>query len=373
MKLGTMSVRFFILKKRTLKNGEAPIILRITIDGDFDEARIMRSVNTDLWNQDIGLSSGKDRAAKELNEYIHTIHTRTKEIHKELLLLGAMITPGIILRKLFNKEDQVTVLKVFREHNEECRKLIGIDFAYSTVNRYDNCLQSLSTVIEKEYGKEDISFHEFNGDLIRKYELYLKLEKGLATNTLVRYMKAIKKISNLAIAKGYLKTDPFAGLKFRQPKTNPVFLTMEELERVMGKELDIERVDLVRDVFVFCCWTGLAFIDVQNLKKEHIIQDNKGMHWIRKARQKTDTMCNIPLLDIPLSIIKKYEGHKMCESKGILLPVMCNQKFNSYLKEIADLCGIDKPISSHCARHRESFNYVYSSILQSCICRQVTI
>lgn len=335
MKQETMNVRFFILKKRTLKNGEAPIILRVTIDGDYEEARIMRSVRPECWNQDIGLSSGKDRAAKELNEYIHILHTKTKEIHKELLLLRALITPDVILKKLFNKEDQITVLKIFRDHNEECRKLIGIDFAYSTVNRYDNCLKSLSEVIEKEYGKKDITFFEFNGELIHKYELYLKIDKGLSANTLVRYMKAIKKISNLAIAKGYLKIDPFAGLKFRQLKTNPVFLTMEELERIKEKDFSIERIGLVRDVFVFCCFTGLAFIDVQNLKKEHIIQDNKGLYWIRKAREKTDTMCNIPLLDVPLSIIRKYEGHKMCESKGILLPVMCNQKMNSYLKETA--------------------------------------
>ena len=149
-------------------------------------------------------------------------------------------------------------------------------------------------------------------------------------------MKVIKKISGLAITSGLLKTDPFAGMKFKQPKT---------------KEFDVPRIALVRDVFVFCCMTGLAFIDVRNLKKEHIFLDSDGTYWIRKTRQKTENMCDIPLLDIPLEIIRRYEDHKMCKTKGILLPVMCNQKMNSYLKEIADFCGIDKEISTHSARH----------------------
>lgn len=164
-------------------------------------------------------------------------------------------------------------------------------------------------------------------------------------------MKVIKKASTLALTAGLLKSDPFAGMRFKQPKTNPVFLTKEELNIITTKEFTLPRIALVRDVFVFCCYTGLAFIDVSSLKKEHIVIDNEGTYWIRKSREKTQNMCDIPLLDIPLEIIQRYKDHKMCKSKGILLPVMCNQKMNSYLKEIADFCGIDKDITTHVARH----------------------
>lgn len=351
MKQEMMNVLFYIIKTRTLRNGEAPILLRVTIDGSYSDIRINRSVKTELWDAKLGMCRGKSREANELNEYIRSLHTRLYEIHRNMVLQDEYFSPDILLKKLFNKETTKIVMVFFKEHNEDCRRRIGIDYAYSTINRYDNCYKTLQVVIEKEYGKSDITFTEFNNQLIRKLELYLKVDKGLSQNTLVRYMKVIKKISGLAITSGLLKTDPFAGMKFKQPKTNPVFLTKEELDKIIQKEFDVPRIALVRDVFVFCCMTGLAFIDVRNLKKEHIFLDSDGTYWIRKTRQKTENMCDIPLLDIPLEIIRRYEDHKMCKTKGILLPVMCNQKMNSYLKEIADFCGIDKEISTHSARH----------------------
>lgn len=351
MKQEMMNVLFYIIKTRTLKNGEAPILLRVTIDGTYSDIRINRSVKTELWDAKLGMCKGKSREANELNEYIRSLHTRLYEIHRNMVLQDEYFTPDILLKKLFNKETTKTVMVFFKEHNEDCRRRIGIDYAYSTINRYDNCYKTLQVVIEKEYGKSDITFTEFNNQLIRKLELYLKVDKGLSQNTLVRYMKVIKKISGLAITAGLLKTDPFAGMKFKQPKTNPVFLTKEELNKIIQKEFDIPRIALVRDVFVFCCMTGLAFIDVRNLKKEHIVLDSDGTYWVRKTREKTENMCDIPLLDLPLEIIRRYENHKMCKTKGILLPVMCNQKMNSYLKEIVDFCGIDKEISTHSARH----------------------
>lgn len=351
MKQEMMNVLFYIIKTRTLRNGEAPILLRVTIDGTYSDIRINRSVKTELWDTKLGMCRGKSREANELNEYIRSLHTRLYEIHRNMVLQDEYFSPDILLKKLFNKETTKTVMVFFKEHNEDCRRRIGIDYAYSTINRYDNCYKSLQTVIEKEYGKSDITFTEFTNQLIRKYELYLKVDKGLSQNTLVRYMKVIKKISGLATAASLLKIDPFAGMKFKQPKTNPVFLTKEELDKIIQKEFDIPRIALVRDVFVFCCMTGLAFIDVRNLKKEHIVLDSDGTYWIRKTREKTENMCDIPLLDLPLEIIRRYENHRMCKTKGILLPVMCNQKMNSYLKEIVDFCGIDKEISTHSARH----------------------
>lgn len=351
MKQEMMNVLFYIIKTRTLKNGEAPILLRVTIEGSYSDIRINRSVKTELWDAKLGMCRGKSREANELNEYIRSLHTRLYEIHRNMVLQDEYFSPDILLKKLFNKETTKTVMVFFKEHNEDCRRRIGIDYAYSTINRYDNCYKTLQVVIEKEYGKSDITFTEFNNQLIRKLELYLKVDKGLSQNTLVRYMKVFKKISGLAITSGLLKTDPFAGMKFKQPKTNPVFLTKEELDKIIQKEFDIPRIALVRDVFVFCCMTGLAFIDVRNLKKEHIVLDSDGTYWIRKTREKTENMCDIPLLDLPLEIIRRYENHRMCKTKGILLPVMCNQKMNSYLKEIADFCSIDKEISTHSARH----------------------
>ena len=164
-------------------------------------------------------------------------------------------------------------------------------------------------------------------------------------------MKCLKKITNLALANEWITKDPFIGIKFHEKEVIREFLTLDELHRIYNKEFSLDRITVVRDVFIFAAFTGLAFIDVQQLSAEHIVQDNNGNYWIRKPRQKTKNMCNIPLLDIPMQILEKYKSHPTCQKKNVLLPVPCNQKMNSYLKEIADLCGIKKNLTTHTARH----------------------
>ena len=164
-------------------------------------------------------------------------------------------------------------------------------------------------------------------------------------------MKCLKKITNLSLANEWISKDPFMGIKFHEKEVHREFLTWDELQTVINKKFELSRIDLVRDIFIFCAFTGLSFIDVKQLTSEHIVKDREGNYWIRKARQKTKNMCNIPLLDVPLAIIEKYKGYPLCEKRNVLLPVPCNQKMNSYLKEIADLCGIKKNLSTHSARH----------------------
>jgi len=192
---------------------------------------------------------------------------------------------------------------------------------------------------------------EVNGELIRAFEFYLKTEKECQQNTVIRYMKCLKKITNLALANEWITKDPFIGIKFHEKEVIREFLTLDELHRIYNKEFSLDRITVVRDVFIFASFTGLAFIDVQQLSAEHIVQDNNGNYWIRKPRQKTKNMCNIPLLDIPMQILERYKSHPTCQKKNVLLPVPCNQKMNSYLKEIADLCGISKCLTTHIAKH----------------------
>lgn len=238
-----------------------------------------------------------------------------------------------------------------QEHNDQCRALVGTDYALITVRRYESCRRYLAELIRQRYGKEDLPLAEVNGELVRAFAFYLKTEKGCQQNTVIRYMKCLKKITNLARANDWMAKDPFLGIRFHEKEVVREFLTMDELQTIYRKEFPLERLTLVRDVFIFAAFTGLAFIDVQQLAPEHIVRDNNGNLWIRKPRQKTKNMCNIPLLDIPLEILRKYADHPTCRKKGVLLPVPCNQKMNSYLKEIADICMIRKNLTTHCARH----------------------
>jgi site-specific recombinase XerD len=353
MKQETFRVLFFIAKKRLMKNGEAPIYLRVTVDGSCEDVRIKRSIPESLWTQAKGCSKGKDKYSLELNDYIRELNLRLLTIHKDLTLEGSPFTAQTILNKLFGKEeeDQLTLLKVFKEHNEKCRKLIGIDYAASTINRYDNCYKHIAELIQLKYGKADLPLANLKGEFVRDFEFYMKTEKSCQQNTVIRYMKCFKKVTNIALANGWLERDPFAGIKFKEVEVTKEFLTEEELQAVMQKDFEIERMEIVRDVFIFCCMTGLAFIDAYSLKEEHLVKDNKGNLWIRKNRQKTKNACNVPLLEIPKLILEKYKDHPLCARKQTLLPVPANQKMNSYIKEIATLCNIKKNLTTHTARH----------------------
>jgi site-specific recombinase XerD len=170
-------------------------------------------------------------------------------------------------------------------------------------------------------------------------------------NSSLKHLKNLKKVIRIALANDWIKKDPFYGIQFKHEETNIEFLTQEELERLIHKDFSLQRLSQVRDIFVFCCFSGLAFVDVQQLTPNHLVKDNNGAMWIRKNRQKTGNMCNIPVLSAARNLIEKYQDHPDCIRKKVLLPVMSNQKMNAYLKEIADLCGINKKLTTHVARH----------------------
>ena len=249
------------------------------------------------------------------------------------------------------RKQERTIFQVIQDHNDETHKLIGKDFVEITWRRYETMKRYLGELIKEKYDVADLPLSDFTGDVIRAYEVYLKTEKDLCQNTLIRYMKALKKITNRCLANDWIQKDPFAGIKFREEPTEPEFLTLEEVDRIYNCTPGSKRLEVIRDMFLMSAFKGVAFTDVSQLTKEHIVIDNDGNKWIRKPRQKTKQMSNIPLLDVPLSIIEKYQGDQKAKKKGVLLPVPCNQVMNLYLKEIATICNINKHLTMHTARH----------------------
>lgn len=357
MKQGTMNILFFPLKSKVLKNGEAPILLRVTIDGQYDEVRIQRSVSVNLWNPSKGYCRGKDRVSLELNSYIDNLKVRLLQIHKDLLLEEAFITPRALLMKLFAKEEKHTLLAAMGQHIENCKRRIDIDFRLGSLKRYVNCYDALKIMVDRFYAKEDITFYELTGRFVDEFELYLRTEKKLSQNTLTKYMTCLKKITNSALRNDWMKRDPFVDKKnlFRKVETTPTFLTLDELKKIDEKEFAVQRLEHVKDFFLFCCYTGLAFIDAKTLCSEHLLRDNNNDLWIRKSRIKiTDAKesctCNVPLLPQAQAILEKYNWSPEKENAPCL-PIPSNQKMNAYLKEIAVLCGIKKKLTVHVARH----------------------
>ena len=353
MERTTFSLLFYIRRDKLNKRGEAPVFMRLTINGERADASIKRFIEPHAWNSAKGKANEKSRGGKDLNLYLDAISANILRIQRDLELDKKEVSAQIILNRYLGKEqsDRHTLMEVFRAHNEKCRALSGISLAPGTVIRYETSLRLTEAFLRTTYKKEDCYLDEITHQFVEDYDFYLRTVRRCCHNTTTKYLLNFKKIIRIALAKGWMKKDPFAQVHFHFEPVEREFLEKQELKVLLNKEITITRLAQVRDIFCFCCLTGLAFMDVQQLKPEHLVADIHGKIWIRKARQKTKNMCNIPLLDEAQKIIDRYKEHPYCQTHGVLLPVCSNQKMNSYLKELADICGIRKNLSTHCARH----------------------
>ena len=353
MERTTFGLLFYIRRDKTNKKGEAPVFMRLTINGERADASIKRFIEPHAWNSAKGKANEKCRGGKDLNLYLDAISANILRIQRDFELDKKEVSAQIILNRYLGKEqsDRHTLMEVFRAHNEKCRALSGISLAPGTVIRYETTLRLTEEFLQKSYQKEDCYLDEVTNQFIEDFEFFLKTVRRCCHNTTSKYLMNFKKIIRIALAKGWMKKDPFAQIRFHLDPVEREFLEKQELKAMLNKAISIPRLAQVRDIFCFCCLTGLAFTDVQQLKEEHLVADIHGKIWIRKARQKTKNMCNIPLLDEAQKIIDRYRDHPYCQTHGVLLPVCSNQKMNSYLKELADICGIRKNLSTHCARH----------------------
>ncbi len=350
----TFKILFFVQKTRVAKNGEVPVLLRITVNGQRAVTSVNLKVDPVKWNTVAGKSIGNTREDDELNARIDTIRVRVMQVHRQMELDGETITAQGVIDRYLGRDTKpaVMLLELFREHNEKCHKLSGNGMAPGTVERYETSYKHTADFLRLTYNRDDIPVASVDHKFITDYEFYLRTERKCSHNTAVKYVKNnFGKIIRIAIANGYITKNPFANIKYRLDDVDRDFLEDHEIRAMMDKKIGIERLAQVRDAFVFCCFTGLAFSDIKGLKPEHIVRDNNGALWIRKKRQKTGNMCNIPLLDPAREILERYEDHPICLKNGVLLPVVSNQKMNAYLSEIADICGITKKISSHTGRH----------------------
>lgn len=352
MKQNTFSILFLIRKTRLTKKGEAPIQMRITANGRFIELNTQRKIEPANWNQKKERAIGKTPAYQEINRYLEWLRTQAYEIQKKLFQENGYTEPILIKEYLQGKHNTCKMFfEAFEEHNEQMAQLVGKEYNLTTLRRYRLCLRYFKEMLSKETKVEDIPFKNVTGEMIRNFEAFLKIEKDCAQNTVIRYMKCLKKITNLALANGWITINPFSSVKFKEKKVVRDFLTIDELNILINKKFEIPRLEIVRDIFLFCCYTGLAFIDVYGLTREHIIEDAKGRKWIHKQRQKTEVEFFVPLLELPLALIEKYKNHPSCKDSGKVFPVYVNQKMNSYIKEIADFCGIKKHLTMHIARY----------------------
>ncbi|MBI2271449.1 MAG: site-specific integrase, partial [Bacteroidetes bacterium] len=224
-------------------------------------------------------------------------------------------------------------------------------FSIKTHQRFEITKNKVLDFMKEVYKVSDMPLEKVKFAFATELEHFLTVNKGIQPNTAMKYIKNIKKIMNMAVNLEWIPTNPLNGFKCTYVNPDREILTPIELDLMYQKEFISKRLEDVRDVYVFCCYTGYAYAEVEKLKIDDVCIGIDGERWIRTNRNKTDGKENIMLLPIALQIIEKHKQHPLCKAKNKLLPVITNQKFNEYLAEIATLYGIKKHLTSHTARH----------------------
>lgn len=345
------SLLFYLRKYKKDRVGRSMIYVRITVQGQRAEFTTGRKIHPSIWDPAQFKAIGFSAEIRQLNSYLQKISTDLFR-HADKLKDREGTFSALELKEAYLGIDKHSkmLLQIFQEHNEQVDSLIGQDFAPGTAERYRTARKHLEGYIQKEYRRKDIPVTQVNHAFISGFEYYLKTVRKCSHNTAIKYVVNFKKIIRIAYANGWITKDPFVNWKARLKNVEREFLTQDELQRLMELELFNNRLDHVRDVFVFCCFTGLAYADVKKLSHDDFVIGIDGELWINTKRTKTKSKSNIPVLPTAIAILEKYEGSDHLTGNRVL-PVLTNQKMNAYLKEIADLSGIKKHLTTHLARH----------------------
>lgn len=347
-----LSFLFYLKKPKGYISGPVPIYLRLTVNGQRAEMSTSKECLPERWNAAAGLAKGTTEDIKSLNAHLSILQGKIHQYHNQMLATGEIITAETIKNKIAGKSERArSLVKIFEDHNKKIEALLNDEFAPGTLERYKTSLKHTVDFLQWKYNISDIDIKKIDHAFITEYEFYLRSVRKCNNNTAVKYIKNFGKIIRLCIANGWLDKSPFVNYKSKVKEVERAFLVEDEIQTILNKVFATERLNQVKDIFLFSCFTGLAYIDVKKLTKNNITIGIDGEKWIYTNRQKTDTRSNIPLLPMAEEIIAKYKEHPQCLNEGKLLPVLSNQKMNSYLKEMADVCGINKELTFHIARH----------------------
>lgn len=350
--LSKIYIVFYAKMSKPNADGLIPIYMRVTIGGKRIEVTTRKSVRAEKWQSKLGKVKPDSEETRAINAHFDMLKKQVYDYESLLIKEGLPVNADNMRNKLLGVEEkQRSLVKIFEDHNKQIETLVGKEFAPGTLERYKTSLKHTIDFLKWKYNVSDVDIRSVNHAFITDYEFYLRTVRNCANNSAVKYIKNFGKIIRICLANGWIEKNPFANWKSKTKEVERVFLTEEELQILADKNLHGVRLGQVRDIFVFSCYTGLAYADVKKLDSSQISVGIDGGKWIFSARQKTDTKFNIPLLPMAESILNKYVDNPQCLNKGKLLPVLSNQKMNAYLKEIADLCGVNKELTYHTARH----------------------
>lgn len=348
----SVSILFYIKRAKVNNLGVCPIYTRVTVNAKRFEFSTNKYINPEKWSSEGSKVKGSTEEARTINSHLDYLKNQVLEAEKKLFKKDIRITSENLKNELFGlTETKRMLVPIFQDHNNKIKELVGKEFAPGTLERYTTSLKHTIEFMQWKYKVSDIDITKIDHAFITDYEFWLRTERNCANNTAVKYIKNFNKIIKICLANHWIDKNPFANYKSKVKEVERVYLTEDEIQSIMEKEFKTERLSLVRDIFLFSCFTGLAYIDVKNLTKSHVSFGIDGEKWIFTHRQKTESASKIPILPVTQMIIDKYEKHPQCNNEDKLLPILSNQKMNAYLKELADICNIEKELTFHIARH----------------------
>ena len=351
--LTNIKITFWI--NRTKKNSKnlVPVYLRVAHNYEnFNRATGIRIPAAD-WDKKAMRIRGATQEALTANATLNSLKVKVLQIINQLNVSGKPYNIHTIQKILDGKEiSQLTVLKIYDEQLAEMKKLKGKDYTAATIIKYANTHLRLKQYMKFKYRRSDMFLYELNYQFISGFEAFLKQKFNNSTTTCYKHYQRFTRVIHKAMHKGYIEKYPFENYKIKLPKKRIQYLTQEEIDRIDQCDFNVERLNIIRDVFIFACYTGLAYAEVEALTPDNITKGMDGELWLNIYRKKTKKEYQVPLLPRALEILEKYKNHPQCLKRGKCLPVPSNVKFNAYLKEIGDIAGIpkSKPLVTHLAR-----------------------
>lgn len=345
----TFRILFYLKRNAPKSNGLVPVMCRITVNGKISQFSCKLDVDEKHWDVKTGRMTGRSAVALEANRMLDKIRVGINKAYQDICDKDNYVTAEKVRNAFLGMGmNHETLLAVFRQHNEDYAKQVGKIKSQRSYWKYCTVYNHLSEFIRQRYKVSDIALKELAPAFITDFELFLRTEKNHCTNTIWSYMMPFKRIIYMSINNGWLQRDPFYAYSITKEETKRGFLSKEEIKRLIEGSFKKKSYELIRDLFIFCCFTGLSWTDMANLTKENLQTSFDGHLWIKTNRQKTGTETNIRLLEVPLRIIRKYEG---CAEDGKLLPVPCYPNCKNGIKVIAKKCGIEKNVTWHMSRH----------------------
>ena len=345
----TFKVLFYLKRNAPKKNGLIPVMCRITVNGKISQFSCKLDVEEKTWNIELGRVSGRSTVAQETNRMLDKIRVGINKSYQDICDKDNYVTAekvrNVFLGMGMNHE---TLLAVFRQHNEDYEKQVGKIKSLRSYWKYCIVYKHLEEFIKQRYKVSDIALKELAPAFITDFELFLRTEKNHCNNTVWSYMMPFRSIIFMAINNGWLQRDPFYAYSITKEETKRGFLSKEEINLLIKGTFKKPSYTLIRDLFIFCTFTGLSWTDMANLTKENLQTSFDGHLWIKTNRQKTGTESNIRLLDVAKHIIEKYDG---MTDDDKLLPVPCYVNCKNSIKVIAKKCGIEKNVTWHMSRH----------------------